>query len=564
MPLASKLILPEDTTVAALEISNTAGVFDQGNEAVIRKLHDVEEGKRERLLYAEREAVEEFAKAKKALQAEAEMSEPSPKKKPYSLVDYDSDSRCVLLSCGLSMSVYLFALFFSIRVFYGLLQITYFVPDEVWQGPEIGHLLAFGRGYATWEWWVGLRSYLHPLMFAALFKGLVLFNLDYNFVMITSPRVLQAAIAAVGDLAFHKISRHLHTAPWATVFHLTNWCSVFMFSRTVVNSTEVSMVLLGVLCFMENRSILLATISGLSFAVRPTSVLFFLPVCIAVALKGNKRVTLACIAVGCSIIAIASAVDSLVYGRFVFPAFNFVRYNLGLGIAENYGTHDWHFYFTIGLGSYFMGALLQVVRNIQTLPSPVLAGCGLSIAILSLSRHKELRFAVPAFVVLSTVINHRPRLMILHVVLALFFSRFQGVAPELIMENVRTLASDTREFSTLFLGCHTTPWTTHLHDKPQVSLDFIECAPTQVTGKLMSDHKLFSLDPVDWLRKNSQRVLRSDLIVLDSNDAVEAELASLGFIELRQIWDGFFGDTEANEWTFLGNKYFVLMIRKTD
>ena len=96
MPLASKLILPEDTTEAALEISTTAGVFDQGNEAVIRNLHEAEKLKRERLLLAEREAVDEFAKAKRehSSSSESEMLEPPPKK-AYSLLDYaSSESEC--------------------------------------------------------------------------------------------------------------------------------------------------------------------------------------------------------------------------------------------------------------------------------------------------------------------------------------------------------------------------------------------------------------------------------------------------------------------------------------
>ena len=112
LPLASKLILPEDETEAALEISKTAGVFDQANEAAIKKLLDQEANKRARLRHAELEAVDEFQKAKAAAKAEpaaadstsSDEGEPSPKRmkksQPSSVFNYDSsDSEPSLKFC---------------------------------------------------------------------------------------------------------------------------------------------------------------------------------------------------------------------------------------------------------------------------------------------------------------------------------------------------------------------------------------------------------------------------------------------------------------------------------
>jgi phosphatidylinositol glycan class B len=55
---------------------------------------------------------------------------------------------------------------------------TYFSPDEYWQALEVGHRIAFGYGYLTWEWDVGLRSVLHPAFFAALYKVLAVLGVD--------------------------------------------------------------------------------------------------------------------------------------------------------------------------------------------------------------------------------------------------------------------------------------------------------------------------------------------------------------------------------------------------
>ena len=57
------------------------------------------------------------------------------------------------------------------RVVNCLLTQTYFVPDEHWQSVEPAHQLVFGVGHLTWEYRPehALRSYLHPLLFAAVY-----------------------------------------------------------------------------------------------------------------------------------------------------------------------------------------------------------------------------------------------------------------------------------------------------------------------------------------------------------------------------------------------------------
>jgi phosphatidylinositol glycan class B len=54
--------------------------------------------------------------------------------------------------------------------------------------------LVFGYGHLTWEWSEGLRSYLHPLLFAALFKIIALLRVDTPSIVALSPRLLQARV----------------------------------------------------------------------------------------------------------------------------------------------------------------------------------------------------------------------------------------------------------------------------------------------------------------------------------------------------------------------------------
>ncbi|KAF3961618.1 hypothetical protein CMV_013780 [Castanea mollissima] len=76
-----------------------------------------------------------------------------------------------------------FALCLAFRVVNALLVQTYFNPDEHWQALEVAHRIAFGYGHLTWEWKKGIRSYLHPVLFAVLYKVLSLLGLDTPWFM---------------------------------------------------------------------------------------------------------------------------------------------------------------------------------------------------------------------------------------------------------------------------------------------------------------------------------------------------------------------------------------------
>lgn len=66
----------------------------------------------------------------------------------------------------------------SWRIFNAIIVNTYFDPDEYWQSIEIAHHTVFGYGWVTWEWLVGLRSWLYPLPFVAYFSLIKHCNLD--------------------------------------------------------------------------------------------------------------------------------------------------------------------------------------------------------------------------------------------------------------------------------------------------------------------------------------------------------------------------------------------------
>ncbi|GJX62428.1 GPI mannosyltransferase 3 [Tanacetum coccineum] len=140
---------------------------------------------------------------------------------------------------------------------------TYFNPDEHWQALEVAHRVTFGYGHLTWEWTKGIRSYLHPMLFAVLYKVLSILHLDTPLFMIKAPRLLQSIFSAFGDLYLFKLSHVLYggrVAQWALFAQLSNWFMFYCSTRTLSNSLEtVHTVITVIAC-----------------AIRPTSAIIWL------------------------------------------------------------------------------------------------------------------------------------------------------------------------------------------------------------------------------------------------------------------------------------------------
>ena len=64
-------------------------------------------------------------------------------------------------------------------------------------------------GHLTWEWAAGLRSYVHPALFAAFYWVLRATGADSAWLVAKGPALLQAVAAAVTDLHVYRLTRLL-------------------------------------------------------------------------------------------------------------------------------------------------------------------------------------------------------------------------------------------------------------------------------------------------------------------------------------------------------------------
>eukprot|EP00899_Mesostigma_viride_P008256 jgi/Mesvir1/17431/Mv08709-RA.1 len=285
------------------------------------------------------------------------------------------------------------SLFLSLRLAHAALVSTYFNPDEHWQGPEVAHRAVFGYGYLTWEWEQGIRSFFHPMLFAALYKLLALARLDSPRVLALAPRLLQAVAAAVGDLYTCKLALQVSERPavatWAAVFQACSWFLSFCIVRPLSNSSEAVLTVVALSHWLRathgpapppppppkhetapvmppalsapsasnaSRDLRLALfLASVSFVVRPTSAILWAPLAMwrIVTLPSvparARFVFLNVLPCALPPLLACAVADRWFYGTWVFPPWRFARFSMAG--ASWYGTHPWHWYATNGLPS---------------------------------------------------------------------------------------------------------------------------------------------------------------------------------------------------------------------
>ncbi|CAG9996509.1 unnamed protein product [Clonostachys byssicola] len=339
---------------------------------------------------------------------------------------------------------------------------TFFQPDEYFQALEPAWNIAFGSrsgAWLTWEWHHQLRSSIHPAIFSAgyLFSHYVSKVLPIGetlraSIVVSSPRVVQAVFAALGDWYTWQLAVKLYPqdnnvssfALFLQLFNVWQWyCSV----RTFSNSLETTLTIMALYYFpwhellgeakshKENpkpatsvrrdpwplrASLLLAAVACI---LRPTNGLIWAPIVVLaltrIGLRGSSPLTVETIFVlfreiilcGSAVIGVSLVADRLYYGFWTFPPYNFLYFNLSKALAVFYGRNPWHYYLLQGLpllsitslpftlyALYKPSATTNDQANIlRTLSSSVYV----SVIALSVISHKEVRFIYPLLPILN-------------------------------------------------------------------------------------------------------------------------------------------------------------------
>ncbi|KAJ0056182.1 hypothetical protein NL108_003478, partial [Boleophthalmus pectinirostris] len=474
---------------------------------------------------------------------------------------YSKDDTCPL-NCGQSraLGVRLVLFVVAFRLVNCFLVQTSFVPDEYWQSLEVSHHMVFKYpscwlfsicgflntdtyGYLTWEWKEGIRGYSYPLLFAFVYKILYYLNYDAKWL----PRILQSLLAAFADVIFFFFIRNLEnsdTAKWTFLCHLTSWFTWYCCTRTLTNSMETTLTVLA-LCYFplpgsrSQNSWKYLTLVALAVLVRPTALIVWFPLIIYHFWQEENKLKLiihqyALIGSVVLAITISTTIDCIFYGKLTFVQFNFIKLNIFHGVADFYGSHPWHWYFTQGFPvvigpnlPLFLHGCTVAFRRYKILLITIIW----TLTVYSLLPHKEFRFIYPVLpfcmifcgISLANLKAWQRTVAAILVVSNLIPALYTGLIHQRgtldVMGHLQSLCDVSRsnnlQPNVLFLmPCHSTPYYSHLHCP--ISMRFLECPPN-LGDSYVDESAIFYDDPLQWLKASFpyKSSLPSHLVMFD-------------------------------------------------
>ncbi|GFP85497.1 GPI mannosyltransferase 3 [Phtheirospermum japonicum] len=465
------------------------------------------------------------------------------------------------------------------RIINSLLVQTYFNPDEHWQAPEVAHRIAFGYGHLTWEWKKGIRSYLHPVLFAALYKVLAFFYLDLSWFMIRAPRLLQSVFSAIGDLYLYKFSKVLfgdNVAIWALFAQLTNWFMFFCITRTLSNSLEAVITIVSLYywpCLRSSsttgsRKWALA-LAASACAVRPTSAITWIYIGLLELFTAHDKlmfVLLEVVPIGGLVLGLTFILDRQFYGSWVIVPLNFLKFNFLSSGGDYYGTHAWHWYitqgFTVMLFTYIPFSIAGILMSKEKKLSGLIIWV---LGVYSLLGHKEFRFVLPMLPIAlmfsgyslanlqkCEVSKRKVRetssswtksfsmlrmavffLLVTNIPMALYMSMVHQRGAEDVMNYLSEEAKENKVQNILFLTpCHATPYYSTLHQN--IPMRFLDCTPSNEKG-ILDESDRFLKDPFGFVTTLARNwTLPSHIVIFDSQEKLLKEfLVSHNFFEVE-------------------------------
>ncbi|KAK0876473.1 glycosylphosphatidylinositol anchor biosynthesis [Friedmanniomyces endolithicus] len=362
-----------------------------------------------------------------------------------------------------------FVLLLAFRLVNALCVQTYFQPDEYFQSLEPAWQMAFGLdsgAWITWEWREHLRSSLHPMIFAGVYRSAteVCGLLDVTTgtraaILLAAPKVLQAIIAATGDF-FTWALASLYYWPWqgfldearkrthqtyVTAPQSKDGPSINTTvpqsrsfpdqgSKTVDHLTTADSAL--DVAYSPDGLYIPLSLAAVACILRPTNIIIWAAITLCLLGRTHdfqKMTTLASSAILCGtgVLTVSLAVDRAYYGQWVFPPIQFLYFNIVQGVAGFYGLNRLDYYFTEGLPLLLTTALpfagigmwhalrpgedrkhLNGYVERQTLYLLAVAVVATVLAMTAIS-HKEVRFIYPLLPILH-VIAARPLAAFFH------------------------------------------------------------------------------------------------------------------------------------------------------
>lgn len=299
-----------------------------------------------------------------------------------------------------------------LRLSYAALAQGMFHPDEIYQSLEPAHGVIYGTGVRAWEFVIGARPWTTPGVYVLLLGGLEALGITKPEHYLLVSRLLNAAIAASWPWFCYRMAKGLrsHRAGLLAAGLTASWYFLILLAPRALNHTfSVTFVLWALARIIEDHAAFsrranLATgaLLGLGFAFRYQEGLILLGVVLFLLIQRRGR-SLPMLLAGAAIPALAvGLLDGATWGEPFHSLFAYLRANVLEGAAARFGSmpgwfYAWYVVAAFGVGAVFMVAIPWAGRQSLVL---VLTVAGTALLAHSLTDNKQLRFVLPAILVL--------------------------------------------------------------------------------------------------------------------------------------------------------------------
>lgn len=425
-------------------------------------------------------------------------------------------------------SLIVILLLLTIRLFHLYIVRSWYVPDEYWQSLEIAHYVTFGYGYRTWEWIVGIRSYMTLSWIILIYNALKLFSMDILQFLIWTPRLLQTLFTSFSDYCFVCwIQKHTKCSNifWPVIYYMSCPFLAYCSTRTLVNTMETNLTTIALYYYpwsFKNKDVKFLWIVALVCIMRPTAIIIWLPL-IIFDFFTHKRYTLihltTYIFIGSISLIFSITLDSYFHGSFVITQWNFLYYNIIKKVNAHYSIENWYWYFICGLPSVlgpvffiFVYVLIKKCRHLNRIDTDfkLIITIIWTLLVFSLVAHKEQRFLLPLFPMIFYVSSYKisvictkfTKLGILFVLLntlvLIYLGRYHQIGSINVMSQLTKIPQNS---TVLFLmPCHSTPLYSHLH--LNITTRILTCEPNLYNMPNYYDEAdIFYKNPNKWLEE---------------------------------------------------------------
>ena len=234
-------------------------------------------------------------------------------------------------------------------------------PDAHWQGTEMAYHFAYGDqvpSILTWEWQdkYTLRSTLYPAYLSIPLHVLRFLKIDSNCLVNNSLYLMHCLLIVVGDYYMYHVAKMFIGKRGAAVtmlYLLFNFTINQIFSKTLTNGAESVFCQMAFYYFARlkpkfDRNMALMTLSiTLAFIVRSSSLIGFIPLALFQMFQSCDdflAILQSAIFVALPTFTLSIVCDSIYYGKWACPQYNFVYVNVVEDITAYFGVEPWDFY----------------------------------------------------------------------------------------------------------------------------------------------------------------------------------------------------------------------------